>query len=242
MSDNRQKLLNKIKALMAKTVENGCTEAEAMAALSMAQAMMDAYEVTLEDIKETEKESAIKETMKDMRDPHNIRGNLAVCISEFTSIKVWRSEYKSQKFRYNFVGLKSDIDFAVWLLEHLTMFVQKELKNYIWANGHTNLEPSAKRRVINGFVFGCCNRINAKFRELINQGKVNANNNDNALVLVKNELIVRKMNELNVELSKGRKRSSSIEPDGYAAGQAAGDRATFGRPVGSGSGQQLRLK
>lgn len=73
MSNNRTNLLNKIRALLSKTVEAGCTEAEAMSALSMAQAMMDAYEVTEEDLVETKKESAVCETMKDMRDPHHIR-------------------------------------------------------------------------------------------------------------------------------------------------------------------------
>jgi len=47
-----EKTLNKIRALLAKTIENGCTEAEAMAAIEMARAMMDAYEVTEADLNE----------------------------------------------------------------------------------------------------------------------------------------------------------------------------------------------
>lgn len=76
MTTNRDKLIHKIRALMAKTVENGCTEAEMMAAMSMAQAMMDAYDVSLDDIEETKREKAVHEIMKDMRDPHHIRNNL----------------------------------------------------------------------------------------------------------------------------------------------------------------------
>ena len=40
--NNRNSLL----ALLSKTVENGCTESEALAALDKARAMMDAHEVT----------------------------------------------------------------------------------------------------------------------------------------------------------------------------------------------------
>lgn len=235
MTNHRESLLRKIRALLAKTTENGCTEAEMLSAMSMAQAMMDAHEVSQDEINETKKENAIKETMKDMRDPHHIRAYMTVKISEFTNTKCWRNEYKSQKWRYNFVGLSSDVEFAIWLTEHLTMFVQKELKNYIWINSYTSLEASSKRRVINGFVLGCTAKINTRLGELIAQGKVKANQNANALIVVKSELIERKMQELGLSLLQPHQRSSSFEPDGYKAGQAAGDKANFGRPVGSGS-------
>lgn len=238
MSDNRQKLLNRIKALLQKTVDNGCTEAEAMAALSMVQFMMDTYEVTDDEINQTKNEEAIEETMKDMRDPHHIRNNICVWVSRFTNVECFTTH---NKIKFNFVGLSSDIDFAIWLLEHLTLFVQKELKNYIWANGFQSLEPSSKRRVINGFVLGCCNTINTRLKELVEQGKDNASTNANALVIVKNELINRKMDELNLNLRTPRNRSSYYEPDGFFAGKAAGDKATFGRPV-EGSNAILRLK
>jgi Protein of unknown function (DUF2786) len=43
---NRESILKKIRALLAKTTANGCTEPEMLAAIDMARAMMDAYEVT----------------------------------------------------------------------------------------------------------------------------------------------------------------------------------------------------
>ena len=234
MTTNRDKLIHKIRALMAKTVENGCTEAEMLSAMSMAQAMMDAYDVSLDDIEETKKEEAVKDTMKDMRDPHHIRNNLCVRISEFTNTKVYTHQPKVQKYKFNFVGLRSDIDFAMWLLEHLTLFVQKELKNYLWAHGYQSLDASSKRRVINGFVLGCTNRINQRLAELINQGEDKRNDNANALIVIKNDLIDRKMQELGLQLRIPRQRGSRIHHNSYGAGQSAGGRATFGRPVGSG--------
>lgn len=238
MTTNRDKVMGKIRALLSKTIENGCTEAEAMAALSMAQAMMDAYEVTEADLNEVKQESAIKETMKDMRDPHHIRRQLCVGIAEFTHTKVWRHEFKSQKYKYNFVGLRADVDFAIWLTETLTMFVQKELKNYIWSNGYTSLQPSEKRVVINGFVFGCCGRITQRLMELV--GNAAASANKNALIIIQNALIEKKMQELGVNLRKPRERGSKINSDSYSAGKNAGDKASFGRPV-NGKSAVLRI-
>jgi hypothetical protein len=56
---DRNSLLEKIRALMSKTTENGCTEAEALAALDKARALMDAYEVTDEDLQLSKAEAAV---------------------------------------------------------------------------------------------------------------------------------------------------------------------------------------
>lgn len=241
MTTNRDKIMGKIRALLSKTIENGCTEAEAMAALSMAQAMMDAYEVTEADLNEVKQESAIKETMKDMRDPHHIRRQLCVGIAEFTHTKAYTNQYKPQKFKYNFIGTKSDVDFAMWLTETLTMFVQKELKNYIWSNKYTSLPPSEKRVIINGFVLGCCSRIVERLRELVNQSETNSSYNANALVVIKNDLVIKKMNELGLRLRDPRNRGTRINSNSYSAGKSAGDKAQFGRPV-HGQNATLRIR
>ena len=43
---DRNSIIDKIKALLAKTTANGATEAEMMSALDKASAMMDAYDIT----------------------------------------------------------------------------------------------------------------------------------------------------------------------------------------------------
>jgi len=157
---------------------------------------------------------------------------LAVNIRLFTGTKGWSSDnYKTT----HFVGLQSDIDFAVWLTETLTHFVQRELKNYIWSNHLTGLRPGEKRIVINGFIFGCCRRINDRLRELHEGAKTS--DNKNALVVIVSKLIDDKMNEMGMtDLKAGRSRTSRINEGAWKAGKAAGDRASFGRPVGGAAG------
>ena len=57
--NDRNSLLDKIRALMSKTAENGCTEHEALAALDKARALMDAYEITDTELQLTKAEFAI---------------------------------------------------------------------------------------------------------------------------------------------------------------------------------------
>ena len=59
MTTQREGLLDKIRALLAKTVGSGCTESEALAALSKARAMMDAYAVGDDELSLTKEEKAI---------------------------------------------------------------------------------------------------------------------------------------------------------------------------------------
>jgi len=179
------------------------------------------------------KKAEVKAT-QDMRDPHNIKLWLSVSISEFTNTKAWTSNNKKT---VNYCGMTGDVDFAVWLLETLTAFVQKELRNYIWKNGYTKLHPSEKRVVINGFVAGCCNRINERIRAMI---KVEVRANSNALVVIKNELIDNKMKEMGLALRMPRSRGTRQDYNAAQHGRAAGERASFGRPVETGG--MLRLK
>jgi Protein of unknown function (DUF2786) len=52
---NRNSIIDKIKALLSKTTENGATEAEMLAALDKAAAMMDSYDITDEEVALTKK-------------------------------------------------------------------------------------------------------------------------------------------------------------------------------------------
>jgi Protein of unknown function (DUF2786) len=86
----RESIIEKIKALLAKTVENGCTEAEMMAALDMAQALQDTYVVTAEELQLAKEEAAVlANSMPDPNDPHNIRWYLSGAVGKFCDCKAF---------------------------------------------------------------------------------------------------------------------------------------------------------
>src|ERR1700704_6469477 len=88
MTINRDSLIEKIRALMSKTVNNGCTEQEALTAVDKARAMMDAYEVTEADLHLTKAEAAVlRSEPPGSRDPHGIKTGMAVAVSKFCDCK-----------------------------------------------------------------------------------------------------------------------------------------------------------
>ena len=92
MTTQREGLLDKIRALLAKTMEAGCTEEEAMSALAKAQAMRDAYAVTEAELNLTKEEKAIfRREPPGTKDPHRIKYQLIGGVSQFCNCQGWRN-------------------------------------------------------------------------------------------------------------------------------------------------------
>lgn len=222
---NRDNILNKIRAILAKTVDNGCTEDEALAAIAIANRMMDEYEVTADDLKIEDEKAIIARS--DCRDPQNVRWKLCYWIAQFTDTYSF-----GHKKDIKFAGLRSDVDFAIYLAEALTSFVHAQLKSYMWANGFQKFQGNERVRIVNSFVAGCCSRINIKLKQMVDSRRTTTNST--ALVLTKQHLINEAIKDLNIGEYSNRGRKATFYGDIFRAGQSAGDNASFGRPVESG--------
>lgn len=233
MTLNRDALIGKISALMAKTTSNGCTEAEALAALDKARAMMDAYEVTEDELRLTKEEKAVlRKEPPGSKDPNNVKAYMGAAIADFCDCKVWRTPDGLV-----FCGLKSDAQFATYLMDTLAEFVRAELVNHLL---QCTLPKGERRLVINGFIAGATGRISKRLRDLIRQSQPVVSSNSKALTVVKNQAVAAKMKELDIQLRAGRSSSRRLNGDAFRAGAAAGDRASFGRPI-SGNGGAARI-
>jgi hypothetical protein len=236
MTAGRDKIIEKIRALMAKTVDAGCSEAEAFAALDMARAWMDAHAVTEGELRLSKEETAVlRSEPPDSLDPHNVKWQLMGAIAEFCNCRAWQKRRRESKV-VEFCGLPSDARLATWLLDTLAAFVQSELLRHLM---DTMPPRGEKRRVIRGFVEGCCDRINDRLRTLSAQSAAAATSNGRELVLVKGAAVDAKMKECGIRVT-GCCLGGQTDATGYQAGHSAGDRASFGRPV-TGNGATLRI-
>jgi Protein of unknown function (DUF2786) len=237
MTIERESILNKIRALLAKTMDAGCTEEEALSALGKAQAMKDAYAITEAELNLTKEEKAIlRSEPPGTKDPHLIKWQLLIGIEKFCNVKSWKKG-KAKGGGLVFCGLPADVQFATWLLDSLTGFVQAELFKFLVEAAPSNED---RKEAIRGFVFGCTQRVEERLEELCKQSETHASSNSRALVVVKNAAIKAKMDELDIHL-RGGGCCGGGDPASYLAGSAAGNRASFGRPV-SGRNATLRLR
>src|SRR6516225_810723 len=127
MTDSREKMLDKIRALLSKTTENGCTEEEYLAALAKARALMDTYEITEADLQLTKEEGVVLRKEMTGTDPHHIKWSMSRAVGEFCDCRAWRD----RDGKLVFLGLASDTQFATLLLDHLAGFVLTELTDHL---------------------------------------------------------------------------------------------------------------
>jgi hypothetical protein len=236
MTTEREKLLDKIRGLVSKTIENGCTESEALAALTKARAMMDAYAISESELALTKEEKAIlRREPPGTKDPHRIKWLLCGTVARFCGCRVWRTPHERI---LTFCGLRPDCSFATWLLDTLAAFVQAEIANHLMGS---IAEGRDRRQAIASFVWGCTERISQRLNELCEQSTSLATSNAKALVVVKDAAVKAKLDELGICLRVSRSSCRVGNDSSYEAGKAAGDRASFGRPV-AGRNATLRLK
>src|SRR5262249_53545264 len=154
--------------------ESGCTEGEALAALDRAQAMMAAYAISENELNLTKEEKAVlRREPPGAEDPHRIKWQLLNAVARFCNCEGWREGRRESKALV-FCGLPSDADFATWLLDTLTRFVQAELVEHL-----CDVVPSkgGRREAIRSFVMGCTDRIEYRLGELCDQRETAAGSN-----------------------------------------------------------------
>lgn len=236
MTNPRQRMLERVRAILSKTMDNGCTESEAMAALAKAQELMAAYDISEAELGHTtETESAL--IHKDATDdPYKIKAYLAQSVAKFTRCKGWRGNTYTN-YSIAFAGLESDVAFAQWLLDTLARFVLRELKAH--QAKRRALGMACPRIVSASFVMGCATRIGERLKELTPVEPIAATGN--ALTISRQALIRKAMADAGIVLRAAQNRRRHVDGASYGAGVNAGNNARFDRPVSGSNAGPLRL-
>ena len=134
--------------------------------------------------------------------------------------------------------MPSDAQFAMWLLDTLADFVFAEL----YAHLIGCLAPQKERRiVIRSFTAACCDRITERLLALVERSKAVRTSNGRELAVVKDAAIKAFMKDNGIYLRTcSGYAPSTVDAAAQAAGRAAADRATFGRPM-TGAAAVLRI-
>lgn len=214
-----QAIAARIRALLSKTTENGATEAEAMLAALKARELMDKYHVEHGQLG-LEAEGTIRyEFHTSHRLQYEMVRMLGTAIAKFTDCRAFS---KRHEHKWNFFGLRSDVDFANWLCESLKAHVLMRSVEY-------ELD-CATRPDTNAFIEGACHRIAQRLFEAAKERA--GTGTSQVLVVSKSAIVNRDFDALGLRLgSVPRPGLNGWDSGAYAAGTRAGDSASFGRPV-----------
>lgn len=215
-----QSIAAKIQALLARTTQSGCTEAEALAAANKAKELLDKYQLDVGELGLREEGVTTREWPSD---PTGATVGLGNAIAKFTGTRAVRPKQSAVAF----IGIRSDVDFAEWLCVSLETFVKGEVIAWMWDQPHGATSAQVKADA-EAFKQAAYRRIAERLR-----GDTPV---ANALVPVKNQLIAQHPSA-GMFRPTGRpanwRNGASANAHAREAGYEAGSRASFARPVGA---------
>src|SRR5665213_468285 len=105
------RVIQRIQALRAKTVDRGCTEEEAMAATAKVAELLDRHDLTLDEVsvRKSACEGAAIDTGRRRRAPVDSCNRP---VADFCDCRVWSEQTDGGALRYIFFGLKADVEAA----------------------------------------------------------------------------------------------------------------------------------
>ncbi len=236
-SDKRARLEDVIRALLEKTLENGCTEHEAMHAAEKAQELIERYQIEI-GTEELKKEGVERVELDPSGSYEGAFFQWAVGgIGRFCEVKVYTNTIHNgsrfgKKIWYG-VGLKSDLEFFRYLVKSLTIHALTGATH--WAAGQ-QLKGGQLTRAKTDFIKACGHRIRHRLFDMVKERDHAKESGSRAVVLIDKKVMISDwFSSQGIHLGRG---GTGTRRDSWAgaAGAAHGDSASFGRPVGSSGG------
>jgi len=215
------KLRMRIQALRAKTIDNGCTEGEALSAAAKVAELLDRYDLSLTDveIRAAPCERREFETHRKKRIPLD---DCIGAVANFCDCRVWREKNQAGEARYVFFGLRSDIEVAHYLTELIDGAVRSELGRYKTTREYLQFRHKERHMANASFALGMVASIADKLTAMkAERDKVNYGTG-RALVVLKAAIVDDELGKLGLRLRVQRGASRMVSMTAFEAGGVAG--------------------
>jgi hypothetical protein len=236
MSHDRKEILKKLKAFSERTVENGCTESEAIAAAKAMQSLQNKYNLTLTelDIELTEYVNERMSLGKKVRHPVllSLHG-----LQMFCEVRI-----VGKTGGIAIVGQQHKVDNAVYLISTMMSAMELEFLNYknTWEyDEEVNYNGMHPRRVRSNFMNSMGYRLSARLLSMYNESRnntevmANKSSSGTALVVLADNALEAEYRRQYPNLrSIGRRSTGSGSASD--AGRAAANRVGLNKGVRSG--------
>jgi hypothetical protein len=212
------KLKVRIQALRAKTIDNGCTEDEALSAAAKVAELLDRYDLSLTDVelRAAPCERRVYETHRKKRIP------IDDCVGHFCDCRVWREKDAAGESRYVFFGLRPDIEVAHYLTELIDAAVRAELGRFKISADYGRLRHQERHLANASFSLGMVASIADKLTAMKASRDQVTRSTGRGLVVLKTSVVDAEFDKLDMKLRTLRSNSRMVSMMAYEAGGAAG--------------------
>ncbi|MBM3643798.1 MAG: hypothetical protein FJX02_05580 [Alphaproteobacteria bacterium] len=211
----------RLRTLRARTVANGCTEAEALAAAAKLAELLDRHDLALSDVE--------LETGRCIEGRHEPRGRrklpLEACvpaIAAFCDCQAWRTRGADGRPAFVFFGLPADVEAALVLAELVEAALRGGLGRYKTEPGRTRLPHRDRHVAYASFMLGMAEAIAARL-DALKRGRESARNGaGQQIVLLKASLVERELALLGIRFHTVGGSGRAVLADAFQAGEKAG--------------------
>lgn len=228
LETDRDSIIRRLQGLQSKTIENGCTESEALSAAKAISRIMTEYGLAMSDIEIQERKDCESDVIETGRKRNHPIVSSIMAIAEFCDCKCWQST--GRQIRYNFFGFPEDVESAKWLYHVIKSAMDYEASNYRRECLMEGLPTG--RTQSTSFLRGMSSRINKRLRDMKAEQNIETRETTGRdLVLVKSATVESSYANLGLRLKNDNNQRSRTDSGAYGAGQAAGERVGFNRGV-----------
>ena len=235
MDERKQKILDRIKKVMAMANDNGGNEAEKALAFEKMGEMLERHNISISEVesKENLDESIIQVTIDGVtKQCRRWEFSLSGSIARSFDCEVVGSDLRGDygNWRINFIGHTQDIENVMYFYRYLTRYI-----------GKLSQKQFSRENDRKSYAFGMVSTLDKRLYDLVKgRTKVQVETGTMALVVVKKAAVTKKL----ADLFPNRRSTGGIKignHDAYAKGNKDGENVPLSRAVNGGS-QSAQLR
>ncbi len=238
-SENTKAIKAKIRALAAKTVDNGCTEAEALAAMRMVGKLLTQYNLSMSEVEMSAEEMVLKTMYTGSKHVGGIYFAIKG-IAKFTNTKPFMGKHYGE-VTYNFFGQETDVIMAEYLYQLISGAMSREVAAFKLTNVYRYAKSA--RGASSTFLKIMGARIGERLIAMAQEEETEmTNSGGNNLMVLKGQLVTEEFAKLNLDLGVTSKRANVKNHGAANAGYNAANNVNLSsKPVGQNSSSTLMI-
>ena len=218
-----ERVIQRIQALRAKTVERGCTEEEAMAAAAKVAELLDRHDLSLDEVslRNSDCLGVNIATGRKRRAPID---SCLLPLARFCDCHVWSEEHADGTLHYTLFGLRHDVEAARFLHELIEATFETESAMFRYGDIYLSARGGERRVALNSFQVGLASGISTKLATLkAGREASKAKSTGFDLVATKHAMVHEEIARLGLNLTtRTRRNRRYVHGEAFAAGKAAG--------------------
>ncbi len=228
MAVDIDKLKSRIQALRAKTVTNGCTEAEALSAAAKVAELLDQHDLSVSDleIRDEQCERGVIETNRKQRQPISM---CVAAIAVFADCKVWQEKDEAGKVRFVFFGLRPGVEMARYVYDVVALALRTGWERHRKSRRFIRYGDDEKGSFLIGMAVSIADKLIAMKQE---RDEATRRTTGRDLVVVRHAVGDAEFAKLDLTLRRGRSSGKKVAAGAFEAGQQAGQDFIIRRGIG----------